>query len=113
MAENKILRLSPTRPHQQPTPIPTMASTTEHNTVPNTPNTIRNYSEGQKRDTLGANGVTGEEREATRNVQAEAEDEQREDETSNISTKRGRGRPRKEKSKWLCKWERQRLWRAL
>jgi hypothetical protein len=84
--------------HQQPTPIPTMASTTERNTVPNILNNIRNCSEEQNRDTPGANGVTGEEREVTRRVQAEAEDEPREDETSNISMKRGRGRPRKEKS---------------
>jgi hypothetical protein len=94
----RFLRLSPMRPRQQLTPTPTMASTTEHNTEPNASNNIRNYSEEQNRDTLGANGVTGEEREVTRRAQAEAEDEPREDETSNISLKIGRGRPRKAKS---------------
>jgi hypothetical protein len=59
-----------------------MASITESNTVPNTPNSIGSYSEEKKGDTPGANGVAGEEREVIRRGQAEAEDEPREDETS-------------------------------
>jgi hypothetical protein len=90
-----------------------MASATEHDIVPNTSNNMRNSSEEEKRDTLGANGVTGEEREVTRRgqdgdeevtarqLQAEAEDERVEAETSVIFTTRGRGRPRKEKSNMI------------